>query len=58
MSIMISTLFIFADGGYKIGKAQCDGLDNHLTKPGWCCANNDGNERYRDKVLGTLRVQR
>ncbi|WZZ19073.1 hypothetical protein YC2023_112162 [Brassica napus] len=38
-------------GGYKIGKAQCDGLDNHLTKPGWCCANNDGNGFFGDKFF-------
>ncbi|KAJ4915541.1 Cellulase (glycosyl hydrolase family 5) protein [Raphanus sativus] len=26
-------------------------LDNHLTKPGWCCANNDGNGFFGDKFF-------
>lgn len=26
-------------------------LDNHLTKPGWCCGNNDGNGFFGDKYF-------
>ncbi|ESQ35504.1 hypothetical protein EUTSA_v10007253mg [Eutrema salsugineum] len=26
-------------------------LDNHLTKPGWCCANNDGNGFFGDRFF-------
>lgn len=26
-------------------------LDNHLTKPGWCCDNNDGNGFFGDKYF-------
>ncbi|EFH70201.1 predicted protein [Arabidopsis lyrata subsp. lyrata] len=26
-------------------------LDNHLTKPGWCCADNDGNDFSGDKFF-------
>jgi len=26
-------------------------LDNHLTKPGWCCANDDGNGFFGDQFF-------
>ena len=26
-------------------------LDNHLSKPGWCCSNNDGNGFFGDQYF-------